>query len=110
MSGISIKPDRSPGQRAIESVLLKERRWLITAGKDRRDIKLHGNCLYLNNKKVGSVIDSVFQQCLLPSSEPSLSAPTMPNDDSMLSVSQNVDSHHGDSTDDGLDTNSQSNA
>ena len=41
--GISIKPDLSPKERAIESMLLKECRALITSGVDHKEIKIRGN-------------------------------------------------------------------
>ena len=58
--GITIKPDLSREDRAIESVLLKERRSLIDSGTERRLIKIKGSVLYLNNKKYGSVTGTKF--------------------------------------------------
>ena len=59
-SGFSIKPDMTPVERAIESKLLHERRELINTGIERSRIRIRGNTLYLNKKKYGSVVDSVF--------------------------------------------------
>ena len=57
---ISIKPDMTKHERVVESVLLKERRSLINSGLARKSIRIRGNTLYVNNTKLGSVIDSNF--------------------------------------------------
>ena len=61
---IFIKPDLSPTERAIESILLKERWSLIQNGHSRKSIKLNSqrSCIYLNNQLYGKVINSQFQR------------------------------------------------
>ena len=58
--GIAIKPDLSPEERGIESLLLKERRTLIDSGVARSVIKLSGKSLLVNKKRFGSVSNGVF--------------------------------------------------
>lgn len=58
--GISIKPDLSKDQRWIESLLLKERRTLISAGTSSSIIRIRGSNLYVSNKKYGYVDKSKF--------------------------------------------------
>ena len=60
--GISIKPDLSPEDRKVESLLLKERRSLIHSGVDRKEIKIKGNTLLVNKEKHGHVINSTFER------------------------------------------------
>ena len=48
--GLRVKPDLSPEERHIESLLLKERRLLIDKGTDRGLMKLHRNCLYVSGR------------------------------------------------------------
>ena len=48
-SPLIIKPDMSPQERAIESVLLKERWSLIKAGHNRKQIKLSSNHIFVNS-------------------------------------------------------------
>ena len=55
---IKIKPDMSPTERQTESILLKERWSLIQAGHERKNIKLRGSKIFVNNKLHGEVIDS----------------------------------------------------
>ena len=61
---IFIKPDLSPTERDIESILLKERWSLIQNGHSRKSIKLNSqcSCIYLNNQLYGKVINSQFQR------------------------------------------------
>lgn len=49
-SGIYIKPDLSPEERAKEAMLLKERHLLIQKGVDRRQIKLRNYSIFIDNK------------------------------------------------------------
>ena len=49
-SPIYIKPDMTPEEKAIESILLKERKALIEQGHERRSIQMYKNSLYLNNQ------------------------------------------------------------
>ncbi len=60
-NNISVKPDMSKKQRQVENLLLKERYSLITErGVSRKDIKLKGNKLLVNNRVIGSVIESKY--------------------------------------------------
>ena len=43
-----IKPDLSPVERSIESLLLKEQRVLIDSGTIGKAIKVRGNCIFVN--------------------------------------------------------------
>ena len=65
--GISIKPDRTPRQRKVESVLLKERRSLINSGVAKEDIHIKGNSLLVKKAKHGHVVGDIYQK--LPVSE-----------------------------------------
>ena len=49
-SPLSIKPDMTDSEHAIESALLKRHWQLIRAGHDRRQIKFSGNRMYINGK------------------------------------------------------------
>ena len=62
-SGVSIKPNLSPRERAEESLLLKEQRALILSGTDHKAIKIRGSALFVNKIKYGVIIDLVFQRC-----------------------------------------------
>ena len=64
---ISIKPDLTPEARKVESILLKQRRELITSGTNPRDIKIRRDTLLINGRKHGVVVDSTFQLCPLVS-------------------------------------------
>ena len=55
-----IKPDMSPEQRLIESVLLKERWSLIQSGVARNSIKIRNTRLFVNKKLHGQVMNSKF--------------------------------------------------
>ena len=59
-SYVSIKPFMTKTERLTESTLLKERRALIESGTDRRDIKIRGNSLYVNNRKFGTANELNF--------------------------------------------------
>ena len=59
--GFFIKPLMSRDERRIESILLKKRRDLITSGVSSSQIKLRGNLLFVNKKRLGSVAN--FQFC-----------------------------------------------
>ena len=63
LPNISIKPDMSPQARKVESILLKQRRDLISSGTDARSIKLRRNTLFVNGRKQGMVINSKFTLC-----------------------------------------------
>lgn len=78
LPGISIKPDLTPEERKVESLLLKERRSLIDAGVERRDIQLKGNSLLVNKAKHGYVVNSEFKRTSkpLPPAETDQSEPT----------------------------------
>lgn len=82
--GISIKPDLSPEERTIESLLLKERRSLINSGINSSCIKIRGNILFLNKNKHGTIVDSMFQHLPLISDmlhnpvPPLMTSPLMP--------------------------------
>jgi len=61
-SPLVIKPDMLPQERAIESVLLKERWTLIEGGHNRKQIKLSNNRIYINNQLHGEVVNGVFKR------------------------------------------------
>jgi len=63
-SPVFIKPDLSPAEQKVESILLKERWTLIQGGHDRKAIKINSrtSSLYLNNKVYGKVVNSQFQR------------------------------------------------
>jgi len=67
-SPIFIKPDLSPTECVIESILLKERWSLIENGYSRKSIKLSSQCgyIYLNNKLFGSVNFNISHSLFLP--------------------------------------------
>ena len=57
--GISMKPDTTPKEREVESVLLKKRRELTNSGIESSSIKIRGNSLFVK-KKYGVVKGSTF--------------------------------------------------
>ena len=59
-SGITIKPDLPPEERAIESELLKQRWSLVQPWTDRKAIKIKRPSLYVHNKLYGTVTNSRF--------------------------------------------------
>jgi len=63
-SPLLIKPDLSPAEREIESILLKVRWSLIQKGHLRKSIKINSQrcCIYVNNQLFGKVVNSQFQQ------------------------------------------------
>jgi len=68
-----VKPDMSPEDRAIESILLKEHWSLIQSGHNHKQIKISKNHIYLNGHLRGKVVNSVFQRIknnTQPSSQP----------------------------------------
>ena len=60
--GIVIKPDLSPADRKINSILLKERWSLMKAGTSRDQIRIMGNAIFVRNTKYGTVENFVFKQ------------------------------------------------
>ena len=73
---IFIKPDLSPADRHVESILLKERRALIDTGTNSKSIKLRGDKLFIDDQAYGRVADGVFTRNLsLGNSPPSTSQP-----------------------------------
>jgi len=72
---MSIKPDLSPAEREIESILLTVRWSLIQKGHLRKSIKINSqrSCIYVNNQLYGKVANSQFQ---LLASEQSVSNST----------------------------------
>jgi len=56
--GLTLKPDLSPRERAIDKILMEERWKLIQAGQNRKDIKILGSKLLLKGRVHGSVVDS----------------------------------------------------
>lgn len=59
---IRIKPDLSAEERKKESLLLMERRSLIDAGVERKDIRMSGNSIYVKKKKYGSIEHGKFEK------------------------------------------------
>lgn len=59
-TNIKLKPDMSPTERLVESLLLKERWSLIQRGIDRRTIKIRSNKIFVQQNLHGQVIDSTF--------------------------------------------------
>ena len=58
--GIRVKPDMSQEERLVESLLLKVRWQQIENGIERKQIKIHNNKIFIQNRLHGQVIDSVF--------------------------------------------------
>jgi len=57
---IRLKPDMSPAERLVESLLLKERWSLIQSGIDRKEIKICSNKIFVKQKLHGQVINSTY--------------------------------------------------
>ena len=77
---IFIKPYLTSEARKAETILLKQRRELITSGISSKTIKLRDDSLFINGRKHGTVIDSSYQTYPLLSdyvSDPP--APVSPN-------------------------------
>ena len=68
---IFFKPDLSPADRQVESILLKERRSLINTGTNSKSIKLRGDKLFIDDQAYGRVVDGVFTRNLSLSNSPS---------------------------------------
>ena len=47
----------------VESLLLKHLRFLINEDVEKSAIKIRGNWIFVNRKKIGMVVDSTFQEC-----------------------------------------------
>ena len=63
-NGIYIKPDLSPSDRQVEATLLMQRRALINASVARNRIRIHNNCIYIDTRCYGRVIDGTFSSNL----------------------------------------------
>uniref|UniRef100_A0A1X7T7Y7 Uncharacterized protein n=1 Tax=Amphimedon queenslandica TaxID=400682 RepID=A0A1X7T7Y7_AMPQE len=57
---ISIRPDLSPSERNAHSILVRERRSMISSGVDSASIKIRRNCIYLGPRLQGKVINGSF--------------------------------------------------
>ena len=58
--GISVKPDMTCEERAVESIRLRECYTLASSGTNKSNIKIRGSSLYINKIKHGSVINSKY--------------------------------------------------
>ena len=56
-SAFRVHPDLPPAERKALSLLLLERKDLITSNVDKKTIKIHNSCLYINDKLHASVSD-----------------------------------------------------
>ena len=90
-----------PDLRAIESILLKERRALIDSGVERKNIRmsLRNASIYVNKSLFGRIVSSTFQRLdsnnLLPSSTSSALPISAPNSLTFVPTTTPVpDSHH----------------
>ncbi|XP_019859975.1 PREDICTED: SET domain-containing protein 3-like [Amphimedon queenslandica] len=63
---ISIRPDLSPSQKTARSLLLRERRTLMTSGNNAGDIKIRGNKIFLRDSLYGEVNNNSFVRALAP--------------------------------------------
>ena len=98
---IVFKPDLSPQEQAINSLLLKERWLLIQSGVQRKSIKLRADSILVNGKVHGKVSNGIMElitrDCIQP--EPTLSGgsaqsgpstangPTEPHNDLIATIS-----------------------
>ena len=57
---IIIKPDMTPDEKQVESLLLKERWSLMESGTNKSDIKIKSGSLFVKGKKHGYVRNSVY--------------------------------------------------
>jgi len=62
-----VKPDLSAEERAMESLLLKERRSLIEKGIGSQFIKIRNQSLFVFNKLHAKIQDQELQQVSAPS-------------------------------------------
>ena len=88
---ISIKPQMSPDERKIESLLLRERRSLILQGTDRKMIKIRNNRIYINKQLHGQVSTNEFIATNASTMLPHADTTTRSNSDSNA-----TDNSHGD--------------
>lgn len=65
-SSVSIKPDLSPSDRKVESLLLQERRKLINSGVGRKSIRLCESSIFVNGQLHGKVLESVLTLSPIP--------------------------------------------
>ena len=93
-SPIFIKPDLSPAEQEIESILLKERWSLIQGGFDHKSIKISSvnNSIYVNNQVFGRVVNSQFQRT--NNYHPNPPPPANHMDDSTLAASSHPKENH----------------
>ena len=68
--GVFSKPHQSPLERSTEATLLRQRKLLIKLGTDKKDIRIHGNSIFVRKIKYGSANASEFK----------LHAPVIPSD------------------------------
>ena len=82
--GISIRPDLPPEERRVQSLLLRERRGLITSGVSSKDILIRGNTLSVNRTKYGYVEGETFYKIphVTPASPASTSTGAQANESS----------------------------
>ena len=59
-TGVFIKPEVSPKQLKIESILMKKRWEIVLSGITHDVIKIKGTSLYVHNSKVGTVVNFEF--------------------------------------------------
>ena len=86
---LAIKPDLTPEERQLDSILLKERWGLIQSGQNKKDIKIQGTKLYLKGNLYGNVIDFNF---VLYSNGELLGSATEQNTDTTGSTSNSASS------------------
>ena len=65
-SSVSIKPDLSPSDRKVDSLLLQERHKLINSGVGRKSIRLRGSSSFVNGQLHGKVLESVLTLSPIP--------------------------------------------
>ena len=93
-SPIFIKPDMSPAEQKIESILLKEIWLLIKGGFDRKSIKISSvnHSIYVNNQVFGRVVNSQFQRT--NNYHPNPPPPANHMDDTKLAASSHPSESH----------------
>ena len=57
---VFLKPYMTVAERKTESILLRQRRALIESGVERKLIKIRGNSIFVNKRKVGSANENTF--------------------------------------------------